>query len=120
MKKRILEQIKNLAKENNYERVILNFKEKKQLVIEGIKGSFMPEILLYKEGKVRALVSFIENLESVEEIYKLTLFIDYAFKKNLFLYILYDPKKVSEKDILEKFEGKKVKSTENIYFIALS
>lgn len=78
------------------------------MLIEGIKGSFTSEILLYKEGKVRGIVSFIENLESIEEIYKLTLFIDYTLKKNLFLYnILYDPKKISEKDILEKVEGKK-------------
>lgn len=88
MEERILEQIKKLAKESNYDEVTLNFKEKKPLVIEGIKGSFMPEILLYKKRKVEALVSFIEDLESIKEVYKLTLFIDYTSKKNLFLYIL--------------------------------
>jgi len=119
MEERILEQIKKLAKESNYDEVTLNFKEKKPLVIEGIKGSFMPEILLYKKRKVEALVSFIEDLESIEEVYKLTLFIDYTSKKNLFLYILYDPKKISEKDVLKKLKERNVKLPENAHLISI-
>ena len=45
------EQIKKLAKENNYEEVVLNFKKEKPLIIEGIKGFFIPEVLFYKKGE---------------------------------------------------------------------
>jgi hypothetical protein len=117
MKERVLKQIKKFAQENNYDKVVLNIKKKKPIVIEGIKGCFVPEVLLYKRGKIKALVSFIESLEEIEEVYKLTLFIDYTLKRNLFLYILYDPTKTSEEEIFKKLQEKNIELHENIKFL---
>ncbi|MEM3660849.1 MAG: hypothetical protein QXU11_10720 [Thermoproteota archaeon] len=119
MEEDMLKQIRKLAEKNNYEELILNFKREKPVVIKGIKGSFIPEVLLYKKGEIKALVSFVKSLEKIEEIYKLTLLIDYISKKSLSLYILYDPRKISDKEILKKLEEKKVKLPENVYLVKL-
>lgn len=119
MEEKILQRIKKLAEENNCDEAVLNFKKEKPLIIKGLKGFFVPEFLLYKKGKLMALVSIAGNLEEIEEIHKLTLFIDYTVKKNLLLYILYDPNKNSEKAILEKFEENNIKLCENIRLIGM-
>jgi hypothetical protein len=119
MNEKIFKQIKKIADENSYDKIVLNIKEKNPLVIEGVKGRFVPEVLLYKEGIMKALASFIEALKEIEEIHKLTLFIDYALKKNLSLYILYDPVKISKEEIIKKLEDKNIKLYENTKFVEL-
>ncbi|MEW6097015.1 MAG: hypothetical protein AB1567_10925 [bacterium] len=100
--KKIIEQIEKLAKNEGYEKIILNISEKSPMTIEGIKGRFVPEVLCYAKGKIKALVTFIKSLDDIEEFYKLTLFMDYANKNNLYLYIVYDKRKFSQEEFIQK------------------
>lgn len=117
MEEKMLELLAKLAEKNGYEKVILNYKREKPLIIEGIKGSFIPEVLFLKGGEIKALASFVKDLEEVETIHKLTLFIDYVSKKGLRLYIIYDSMKILQEELIKKLKETDVKLYENICLI---
>ena len=120
MKERIIKHLEAVAKKKGCEEVVLNLKEKKPLVLEGIKGSFIPEVLCYVKGQLRALITFIESLDEIEEFYKLTLFIDFTRKNSLFLYIVYDQQNFSTDEIIQKLTKKGVKVPENTSIVGVN
>lgn len=99
MNKKIIQEIEKIAKNEGYEEILWNISEKTPMTIEGIKGHFVPEMLCYIKGKIKALVTIMKSLDNIEEFYKLTLFMDYASKNNLFLYIVYNSQKLSQGDL---------------------
>jgi len=120
MNEKIIKQIEKITKNEGYEEIILNISKKTPMTIEGIKGRFVPEVLCYIKGKIKALVTFIKSLDDVEEFYKLTLFMDYANKNNLYLYIAYDEQRFSQEKIVQKLMEKGVEIPKNINIVAIS
>ncbi len=120
MNKKIVEQLKKIAENKGYEEIILNISEKTPMTIEGIKGHFVPEVLCYIKGKIKALVTFIKSLDDIEEFYKLTLFMDYANKNNLYLYIVYDKRKFSQEEFIQKLTEREIKILKNTKIMEMS
>ena len=120
MNEGILRQIEKIAKNEGYEEVVSNINKKTPMLIEGIKGSFVPELLCYIKGEIKALVTFIKSLDDIEEFYKLTLFMDYANKNDLSLYIAYDEQRISKEKIVQKFMEKGIKISKNTDIVAIN
>lgn len=120
MSKNLIEQIKRIAKNEGYEEIILNINKKVPIIIEGIKGCFVPEGLCYIKGRLKAIITFMKSLDDVEEFYKITLFMDYVNKNNLYLYITYDRQKFSHEEILQKFMEKGVEMYRNTNIVVIS
>lgn len=118
-KKKIIEQIEKIAKNEGYEEIILNISEKTPMTIEGIKGHFIPEVLCYTKGKIKALITFTKSLDEIEEIYKLTLFMDYVNKNNLYLYIAYDGRKFSQEEFIQKLLERGVETVKNTNIVGI-
>ena len=120
MNKKISKEIEKIAKDEGYEEILWNISEKTPLTIEGIKGRFVPEALCYIKGKMKALLTIIKSLDKVEEFYKLTLFMDYASKNNLFLYIVYDSQRFSQEEIVQRLIEKGIEILKNTKFIGIT
>ena len=120
MNEKVVTQIQKIARNEGYEEIVLNASKKTPIAIEGIKGHFVPEVLCYTKGELQALVTLIESLDDVEEFYKLTLFMDYANKNNLYLYIAYDERRFSHGEIVQKLTEKGVEIPDNTNIVAIS
>jgi hypothetical protein len=120
MNKKLIEQIESVAKNEGYEEIVWNISEKAPMTIEGIKGRFVPEVLCYIKRKIKAIVTFMKSLDDVEEFDKLTLFMDYANKNNLCLYIAYDKRRFSKEEIVQKLMEKGVEMHRNTNIVAIS
>jgi hypothetical protein len=117
--KKAIVQMQKIAEKEGYKEISVNIRRKTPLTIEGIKGHFVPEILCYIEGEMKAIITFIKSLEK-EEFFKLTSFIDFANKNNLSLYITYDEQKISQEKIVQKFIEEGVEISKNMNIIAIS
>jgi hypothetical protein len=120
MKKKLIEQIKKIAKNEGYEEIVLNINEKTPMIIEGIKGHFVPEALCYIKGKINAIVTFLKSLDDIEEFYKVTLFMDYTNKNNLYLYIAYDKRRFSQEEIIQKLLEKGIEIPKNTSIVTIT
>jgi hypothetical protein len=116
---KIIEEMGKIAKQEGYKEIFVNIRRKTPLTIEGIKGLFAPEIVCYIKGEMKAIITFINSLEK-EEFFKLTLFIDFANKNNLSLFITYDEQKISHEKIVQKFIEEGIKISKNMNIIAIS
>ena len=108
-----------IAKKEGYKEISINISRKMSLTIEGIKGCFAPEVLCYIKGEIKAIITFIKSLDK-EEFFKLTLFMDYANKNNLSLYIAYDEQRYSQEKIVQKFMEKGIEIPQNTNIVAIS
>lgn len=120
MDEKVTEQMEKIAKKEGYEKVSINISKKRPLTIEGIKGSFPPEILCYIQKELKAMITFIKSLDEVEEFFKLTLFMDYANKNNLSLYITYDERITSKEKIIQKLIEEGIEISKNTNIVAIS
>ncbi|MEM5854651.1 MAG: hypothetical protein QW228_09880 [Candidatus Aenigmatarchaeota archaeon] len=118
--KKAIEQMRKIAEKEGYKEISVNIAEKTPLIIKGIKGHFAPEVLCYTKGEIKAIITFIKSLDK-QEFFKLTLFIDYANKNNLGLYIAYDEERISAEKIVQKFmqEGIEIPKNTNLVPIRL-
>jgi len=90
------------------------------MAIEGIKGRFVPEVLCYTKEEIKALVTIMKSLDDVEEFYKVTLFMDYANKTNLYLYIGYDSQKISQEEFIQKLMEKGIEIPKNAKILGIN
>lgn len=117
--KKTIEQMEKIAKKEGYKEISINIIKRTPLTIEGIKGHFVPEILCYTKGEMKAIITFIKSLEK-EEFFKVTLFMDYANKNNLALYIAYDEQRISQENIAQKFMEEGIEISKNTNIVAIS
>lgn len=120
MKNNGVKQIKRIIQVKGYDKIVLNFKKRRALIINGIKGSFIPEILCYVKNELKAIVTFIKSLENLEEIYKLTLFIEFTNRNHLCLYIVYNQKIFSKDDLLNKLIEKGLEIPKHVEIIGIN
>lgn len=114
-----IEQMEKIAKKEGYKEISVNISTRMPFTIEGIKGHFAPEILCYIKGKIKAIITFIKSLDK-EEFFKLTLFMDYANKNKLSLYIAYDEQIISHEKIVQKFIEEGIEISQHTNIVAIS
>ncbi|RJS83175.1 hypothetical protein CW713_04210 [Methanophagales archaeon] len=120
MNEKVIEQMEKIAKKEGYKEISINISKRRPLTIEGIKGSFTPEILCYIKGEIKAIMTFIKSLDEVEEFFKLTLFMDYVNKNDLSLYIAYDEERTSNEKIIQKLVEEGIEISKNINIVAIN